>query len=255
MGSELIQSVDRALELLIYLQLQGEETGITKIASDLNVYKSTVYRTLATLEARGFVQKNPATEKYWLGTRLFTLGKAVENSMGLSAIIQPFARKLHELCGETVNVSILDYTPGELYHTIVIVKEKSPNQVLIVSPKVGSISECHNSSVGKCLLAFAPGVDLSVYKNRELTKYTKSTITSFDELKAELDLVKEKGYAIDCEEKEVGLTCFGVPILDRKGNAVAAISLSGPTSRMMDGDFEGKINTIRRVAAEISRSL
>lgn len=255
MGSELIQSVDRALELLIYLQRQGEETGITKIASDLNVYKSTVHRTLTTLEARGFVQKNPVTEKYWLGTRLFTLGKAVENNMGFSEIIRPFARKLHELCRETVNVSILDHNPGELYHSIVIVKEKSPNQVLIVSPKVGSISECHNSSVGKCLLAFTPGVDLNVYKNRELTRYTKNTITSFDEFKAELALVKEKGYAIDCEEKEVGLTCFGVPILDRKGNAVAAISLSGPTSRMMDGDFEGKIGTIRQVASEISRSL
>lgn len=78
--AETIQSVDRALEVLIYLEAADQETSITKMASDMGVYKSTIYRTLATLEARGFVRKNPDTDRYWLGNRLFSLGKSVENT-------------------------------------------------------------------------------------------------------------------------------------------------------------------------------
>ena len=114
MASDVIQSVDRALEVLIYLYYEGKETSITKIANDMGVYKSTVFRTLATLEARGFVKKNPETEKYWLGSRLFTLGKAVENKMGLQEIIRPYARKLYEAYHEVVNVSILERNQGDV---------------------------------------------------------------------------------------------------------------------------------------------
>ena len=96
---DIIQSVDRALEVMIYLHHQGKETSITKIAADLGVYKSTVYRTLVTLENRGFVYKNPKTEKYWLGNRLFVLGKGVEKQMSLPEVVRPYARKLFDAYG------------------------------------------------------------------------------------------------------------------------------------------------------------
>ena len=175
--------------------------------------------------------------------------------MGLSEIIRPYARKLHEICEETVNVSILDHDPGDVYHSVVILKVRSPNQVLIVSPPVGASSECHNSSVGKCLLAFSRDVDLSIYETKKLTANTKNTITSVEELRAELEKVRADGYAMDCDEKEIGLTCIGAPILDSKGHALAAISLSGPTSRMMAGNLHEKIMVVRQIAAEISRDL
>ena len=100
--SDIIQSVDRALEVMIYLYHEGKETSITKIAADLGVYKSTVYRTLVTLENRGFVRKNPETERYWLGNRLFVLGKGVENRMGLPEIVRPYAKKLYDAASATV---------------------------------------------------------------------------------------------------------------------------------------------------------
>ena len=71
--ADTIQALDRALELLIYLNKKGKEVGITQIASDMGVYKSTIYRTLSTLEAKGFVKRNPETEKYMLGSQLFIL--------------------------------------------------------------------------------------------------------------------------------------------------------------------------------------
>ena len=140
--SDIIQSVDRALEVMIYLHHEGKETSITKIAADLGVYKSTVYRTLVTLENRGFVRKNPETEKYWLGNRLFVLGKGVENRMGLPEIVRPYARKLYDAYCEVVNVSILERNPDDVYRSVIILKEESDRQVLTVNPPVGSSSEC-----------------------------------------------------------------------------------------------------------------
>lgn len=250
--SDIIQSVDRALEVMIYLYHEGKETSITKIAADLGVYKSTVYRTLITLEARGFVRKNPETEKYWLGSRLFTLGKGVENKMGVQELIRPYVRKLYEAYHEVVNVSILERNSGDAYRSVIILKEESERQVLTVNPPVGSSSQCYCSSVGKCLLAFSKDIDLSVYEGGRLKPYTEHTITTVPALQAELVKVRERGYAMDREELEHGLTCIGAPILDHSGCAVAAISLSGPTSRMLSGDIEERIEAVRRIAREIS---
>ena len=173
MASDIIQSVDRALEFLIYLYNEGKETSVTQIANDLGVYKSTVFRTLATMEARGFVKKNPETEKYWLGNRLFTLGKSVENRMGLREIVKPYVSELYDLYREVINVSVLERNQNDIYKSVIIYKADNPNQVLKANPSVGSSSECHCSSVGKCLLAFGQDVDLSVYESHPLTVYTE----------------------------------------------------------------------------------
>lgn len=252
MASDIIQSVDRALEFLIYLYNEGKETGITQIANDLDVYKSTVFRTLTTLEARGFVKKNPETDKYWLGTRLFTLGKSVENKMGLREIIGPYAMELYETYREVVNVSILERNQDDVYKSVIIYKAESANQVLTVNPPVGSSSECHCSAIGKCLLAFSKDVDLSIYEKHPLNPHTIYTITTVEGLKNELNRIRECGYAIDREELEIGLTCIGAPVLDRNGEAVAAISLSGPSSRILAGNLEERITAVCNIAKKIS---
>ena len=250
--SDIIQSVDRALEVMIYLYHEGKETSITKIAADLGVYKSTVYRTLVTLENRGFVRKNPETDKYWLGNRLFVLGKGVENRMGLPEIVRPYAKKLYDAYCEVVNVSILERNPDDVYRSVIILKEESDRQVLTVNPPVGSSSECYCSSVGKCLLAYSSDIDLGVYDTHPMRPHTEHTIITVSALRAEVAKVRERGYAMDHEELEYGLTCIGAPILDQKGEAVAAISLSGPTSRMLTGDIEERIEAVKRIAREIS---
>ena len=100
-------------------------------------------------------------------------------------------------------------------------------------------------------MAFGQDVDLSVYESHPLTVYTEYTIRSLEQLKEELD-VREKGYAIDREELELGLTCIGAPILDRSGHAIAAISLSGPKSRMLAGDFCERVRAVTEAARKIS---
>ena len=220
--ADTIQALDRALELLIYLNKQGREVGITQIASDMGVYKSTVFRTLSTLEARGFVSRNPETEKYWLGSQLFVLGKSVENKMGIQEVIRPYARRLHQKYHEVVNVSILEHNPGDVYHSVIILK------------------------------AFGDNIDWAPYEERELTRYTVNTILTYEDLKEEIDKVRRRGYAMDHEEQEMGLTCIGAPILDRNKKAVAAIRLSGPTSRMNSSDLEDRIEAVCNTARDIS---
>jgi len=250
--SDIIQSVDRALEVMIYLYHEGKETSITKIAADLGVYKSTVYRTLVTLENRGFVRKNPETERYWLGNRLFVMGKGVENRMGLQEIVRPYAKKLYDAYCEVVNVSILERNPDDVYRSVIILKEESDRQVLTVNPPVGSSSECYCSSVGKCLLAYGAYIDLGVYETHPMRPHTYHTITTVAALRSELAKVRDRGYAMDHEELEYCLTCIGAPILNQKGEAVAAISLSGTTSRMLSGDIEERVEAVKRIAREIS---
>ncbi len=138
------------------------------------------------------------------------------------------------------------------YQSVIILKEESDRQVLTVNPPVGSSSDCYCSSVGKCLLAFSPDIDLSVYDSIPMHSYTEHTITTVPALRAELNTVRERGYAMDHEELEQGLTCIGAPILDHSGYAIAAISISGPSSRMLNGDIEERIEAVRRAAKEVS---
>ena len=174
--------------------------------------------------------------------------------MGLQELVRPYARKLCEAYRETVNLSILEWDPGEPYRSVIILKEESWHSSVDSAP-VGAERECHCSSVGKCLLAFSPGVDLSVYASRPMTAHTERTITSPEALRAELNKVKLEGIAVDREELEQGLTCIAAPILNGRGAAEAAISLSGPTGRMMADDLEERVEAVRRTAREITEKL
>lgn len=254
-GSEKIGSIDRALDILILLYDEQRELGVTEIGSALGLYKSTVYRTLATLEKRGFVQQNPENGKYWLGMKLYSIGMAVGEKMPLKQLVQPFARKLSQKFNEVVNVSVLDTTSGKFPRSVLIHKEESTNQVLRINPGVGSTSDCYCSAVGKSLLAFSPKEVLEIAKEEKFSSYTANTLRNWEELMRELEDIREKGYAIDNEEQEIGLTCVAAPILDRNNRAVAAISLSGPTVRMKSMNSEEIINEVKRTAVEISALL
>ena len=233
---EKIVAVDRALDILLLIYQTGEEIGISEISRELGLAKSTVHRTLTTLKDKGFVSKNENTEKYFLGMKIYGMGLLLAERTDLVDIIAPFANRLHEEVGEVINVSILDEEPVDFYKTIVIYKCNEKSSVLSVNPNVGSTLDAHTSSVGKSLLAFTDSIDLDQFK---------------DELKSELEEVKEKGYAVDKEEQEIGLYCIGAPILGKNNQAIAALSISGPTARMKKLDLEDTISKLKKAAAEI----
>lgn len=250
--AETIQSVDRALEILIYLAETDQETSITKMAEDLGAYKSTIYRSLATLESRGFVRKNPDTDRYWLGNRLFSLGKSVERHLGIQEVVRPYAQRLYCAYHESVNVSILENSHDEIYRSVIILKEQGGEQMLTVRRPVGASVECHATGGGKCLLAFGKDIDFSVYERHPMHAYTAHTVTTPGKLQAELERIRIWGYALDQDEIEEGLSCIAAPILRRDGIALASISLSGATGRMRSGDWSERIAAVQRIAKEIA---
>lgn len=250
--SETIVSVDRALDLLITLYKNEEGMGVSEIGRELNLHKSTVHRTLATLENKGFVYQNKENSKYWLGLKIYAMGLLIGEKLSLNDVIKPYAKKLFEEFHEVVNVSILDKDEKKGYKSVIILKESENVKVLSVNPNVGSSSDVHSSSVGKCLLAFTNGVDIEKFLKIPLIKYTNNTISSYNELVEELNNIREKGYSLDNEEQEIGLFCIGAPILDKSGNAIASISISGPTARMKDANLDKKINRLVEIAREIS---
>lgn len=250
--SKTILSVERAMNILLFLYNAGQEVGISEIGRELDLHKSTIHRTLTTLESKGFIYQNKENGKYWLGLKIYAMGLLIEEKLSLKDIIKPYAKKVFDEFHEVVNVSILDKVVKEGYKTVVILKESENKKVLSVNPNVGSSLEAHASSVGKCLLAFSDDVDIERFSNIEFKKYTKNTISDYNELIKELNNIRKKGYAIDNEEREVGLFCIGAPILNKNGNAIAAISISGPTVRMKNEDIDKKIAKLIEVANEIS---
>ncbi|WZL74033.1 IclR family transcriptional regulator [Clostridiaceae bacterium 35-E11] len=250
--SEKVVAVDRALDLLLLLYDAGEEVGISDISRELGFPKSSVHRMLTTLEHKGFVHQNKENGKYWLGLKIYAMGLLVGERLSLVQLIRPYAKKLFDEFQEVVNVSILDKDTQDGYKTIVVLKESDTMKVLSVNPNVGASSDAHVSSVGKCLLAFSKDINLDRLFHNKLKKYTENTVVDKNQLINELEKIREQGYAIDNEEQEIGLFCIGAPILDQHGNAVAAISMSGPTARIKREDLNQKIDSVVQTANKIT---
>lgn len=252
--SELIHSIDRALDILLLLQQEGKEMGVTQIGTSLGMYKSTVYRTLNTLENKGFVQQNPDNGKYWLGMKLYSLGMLIREKSHLTNIAYPYAKELSEKYREVVHISVLD-KGAEHYPKHIIIDKIESQQVLSLTPPIGSSAPCHCSAVGKCLLAFSSDPYIEKFVGHVLPKYTDKTIVQWDKLLTELAEIRQKGYALDDEELELGLTCLAAPIFGRGNDVLAALSLSGPSSRVKSERFAEMVAAIIQTTKMISSQL
>jgi len=253
--SETIVSVERALDVLLTLYNNGKEMGISEISRELDLHKSSVHRTLVTLEKKNFVYQNLENEKYWLSIKIYAMGLLVGEKISLVDVIRPYSKELFNEFQEVVNVSILDKDMSDGYKSMIILKESDERKVLSVNPNIGSSTDACASSVGKCLLAFSKDIDYKKILEKPLIRYTENTITNYNDLFDELQKIRENGYALDNEEQELGLTCIGAPIIDKNGHSVAAISISGPSARMKTGDFNTKIRKVTDIAKKISLSL
>lgn len=252
--SVIINSVDRSINVLEYLYKAGGETSVSQISKDLDIYKSTVFRTLATLENRGYVVQNKLTELYSIGPKLYAYS-AVNHNHIIAESIRPYLKKLSDQYRETVTYGILTTDFDGIYSIENILAIQSRHNLGIISGGGANQRECYCASLGKCLLAFGEDLNLSVYKRSKMVKFTENTITNYTSFMKELDIVREQGYAVDDEEREIGLFCLGVPILNSRGHAVAAMSMSGPIDRIHDDHFEEKIEFMKALSKEISENV
>ncbi|MEP7090388.1 MAG: IclR family transcriptional regulator [Nocardioidaceae bacterium] len=235
-----VQSVDRALALLEALALAGRPMGVGELALQTGLAQGTAHRLLRGLQQRGYVRHDDS-RKYSLGTAALRLSDAAQRSLSSSA--RPFLAQLVQVSGETANLAVLE---GD---DVVYVAQVPSPHTLRMFAEVGRHVPPHSTAVGKVLLAGMPRARaLAVLRRTGLPRRTPSTITDLDAFIAELDLVREDGWAADEEEQEIGVRCVAVPV--RTGDQVlAAMSLSGPAERFGGGRDPDLVAEMRRVSA------
>jgi len=246
-----VTSLDKALLVLELLIDQGRDLSITEICQKLGMVKGTVHRVLATLVARKFVQQNGGTKMYGLGVRTLEIGLDSKREKFLRMAMAPFMMELYEMCGETVNAAVWEYNGIRYIYRL------ESEALLRISTTAGARFAGYCAATGKILLSYFSNEDIrQIYSlEKSLKKYTQNTITSVDELIKEIEEVRVKKVAVDDEEALVGVYCVGAPILNSKGECVAAISISAPKNRVTANTSDKLLKLVSKTAAKISDSL
>ena len=242
-----VQSVDRALTILGILARLGE-AGVTEIAGELGVHKSTAFRLVATLESHGMVEQNEERGKYRLGVGVLRLAGATTARLDVVQEARPICRKLAADSGETVNIAVLS-DRSALY-----LDQVAGQSALQSHNWVGQHIPLHATSNGKVLLS---GLSSEEIDNRlpRLPSYTSETVTTKAKLRRELVEVREQGYAVAVDELEVGLTAIAAPIRNAHGDVIASLSVSGPTFRLGEQRVKELVVVVQDAADEVSRRL
>src|SRR3954452_25029373 len=242
-----VQSVDRALTILGILARLGE-AGVTEIAVELGVHKSTAFRLVATLESHGMVEQNEERGKYRLGVGVLRLAGATTARLDVVQEARPVCRKLAADSGETVNIAVLS-DRSALY-----LDQVAGQSALQSHNWVGQHIPLHATSNGKVLLSELTDAELKGAV-RALPRVTDRTVTSRAKLKAELAEVREAGYAVAVDELEIGLTAAAAPIRSAHGDVIASMSISGPTYRLNEEKLEDVVPQLLAAATEVSHRL
>jgi DNA-binding IclR family transcriptional regulator len=247
----LIQSVSHALDLLEQFHEEIDELGVTELSKRLNLHKNNVFRLLATLESRGYIEQNKVTENYRLGLKTLELGQTFVKQMGLLRQSRPVLEEMVRECNETSYVAILK----DFY--IIYLDVVETDLTVRVVPRVGSRLPAYCTAAGKVQIAYLNEEELEQYiPQKELKAYTPNTLTDREELIRNLGLVAERGYAIDDEELDVGVRCVSAPIRDYTRRIVGAVSISGPSMRLsLERIDKELIPLVKRAAEEISFKL
>lgn len=221
-----IQSLARASAILEFLAHEGHGAGVTAISKAVGLHKSTCFGLLHTLAELGLVQRNPKTGGISLGLKTFMLGQAYKDNLDLRRLAQPY---LHTLAGaalETVHLVI-----REGLNAVYIDKIESPHAMAIIS-QVGRRAKLHCTGVGKVIMSHMTAAEQDIVLAGPLDRLTVHTITDPAELRAELGEIRRSGIGYDRQEIEIGLCCLAAPVFDASGDCIAAVSVSGPTTRL-----------------------
>ena len=246
-----VTSLDKALSVLELLIKQGRDLSITEISQKLGMMKGTVHRVLSTLTARKFIQQNSKTKMYGLGVRTLEIGIDSKRERFLRIAMAPFLMELYERCRETVNAAVWEYNGIRYIYRL------ESEELLRISTMAGARFPGYCAATGKILLSYFSNEDIrQVYSlNKSLKKYTQNTITSVDELIREIEKVRVRKVAIDDEEALVGVYCVAAPVLNLKGECVAAISISAPKNRVSANASDMLAKLVSETARKISNSL
>ncbi|WP_222913203.1 IclR family transcriptional regulator [Natrinema sp. SYSU A 869] len=213
-------------------QLNG--AGVSEIAQQLDKPTSTVYDHLQTLEREEYLVKEG--DKYYISTRFLQLGNQARSRKKVFEISRPEVDELAEKTGEHANLMIEEHGLG-----VFLYKARGSDAVQL-DTHAGMRVPLQTTALGKTIMAFRSRSEVEgVLDQHGLPKVTENTISDPDELFNRLDQIRERGYAYDDEERVNGMRCVAAPITNDDGRAIAAVSISGPKSRMQEERFTNEI--------------
>lgn len=248
--STTVQALERGLKVL---QLLGkcDSASLSTLSLQLGLPASTVYRLLSTLYKLGFVDFDELTQEWSIGLEAFTVGASFLNRANLVEASRRVMRELMVATGETSNLAIL--AEGGQVTFLTQVETSHPIRAFHLP---GTSSLAHASGIGKALLAeFSRERVRQLLTQTGLPSFTPKTLTMPDELFADLDVAHQRGWSLDDEEHHVGMRCIAAAIHDGAGEAIAGISISGPTGRLPDEALPQLGQTVRQAALEITGAL
>ena len=250
-GTYMIRSIHNALSLLEEFKGDRDELGVTELSKRLNLHKNRVFRILATLEAKGYIEQNKATENYRLGVKSLELGQTFIKQLGLVRQAKPFLREIVEKCNEMAYVGIIRQ------HSVIYLDVEEANQMVKVDNRVGWRIPIHCTAIGKAQIAHASEEELEKLGIlNHMERFTPNTIVDKVEFIKHIKEVAKQGYAVDNEEHNLGVRCVGVPLKDYTGRVVGGISVSGPSFRMTDEVLKRKIiPVVKEAGGNVSKRL
>jgi IclR family transcriptional regulator, pca regulon regulatory protein len=254
-GAGFSQSLERGLAVLSAFSPDRPALGISELASQLGLTRSTTHRYVATLASLRYLEQDSETRKYRLGPRVLDLGFSMLGSLELREVAAPHLRQLTDATGHTSNLAIRDDTdvilidrvrgrPGRYHH-------------LEFTLHVGSRIPSYCSATGKALLAFLPRADLERLLDRmDFIQRGPRTLTDKNSLLAELDQVRRTGIATNDEELESALRSIAAPVRSRSGQVVAAVNVAIPWSPVAISDLVTQLGpaiqaTAKQIAARV----
>jgi IclR family acetate operon transcriptional repressor len=245
-----VQSVDRALSILETLAEDDEGYRLSDLAVRTGLSASTVHRLLATLESRRFVQFDRAESKWHVGVRSFTVGASFARRRNFSTQAIPYLRKLRDLTRETANLAVVDD------EFIIVLTRMESREIMRSLTQVGGRVAMVTSGVGKAVLATYSDEEVgAVIRHHGMPRLTEKSIVRPSDLFKELEKIRKQGFALDDEEACMGLRCIAAVVYNDCAEPLAAISVSGMTSRLTDDRLPEIGQIVREVAGELTLAL
>jgi IclR family KDG regulon transcriptional repressor len=245
------KSLQKALRILVYMGEQAPEAGVTQLASELGLTKATVHRLLNAMERFELIERNAESERYRLGLKLHQLGNKAVESRSLRSEAHRLLLEMSRRSRESVSLAV-PIAGG----VICLDRLDSPQTIINVCTPVGAKFHPHCTAAGKAILAYMTEDEINeIVRRNGQRQYTQFTLTQLSDLKENLRLIRQRGYAVDHQELERGLSGVAAPVLSAHERVVAALGIAGPTLRFRGKELVEKVNLVTEIAARLAMGL
>lgn len=242
-----VRSVDRALAILQAVADRPDGATLADVARRLSLSPSTGHRLLTALQERGFVRFERRTGRWLVGRSALHVGANYAATRDIVALAQPFMHRASVLCGETINLGLLEEGHVTFLYRI------EPHMRRSYVPEARVRIPAHGSSIGKALLSLMPEREIQpCLAEKTLTPLTPHTLVSPNALRQEFESIRRDGYAVDNQENTMGLRCLAAPISDEYRRPVAALSMAAPIERLKSEHVARLGSMMAALAADIT---